>query len=378
MHEDKILDSESQTLGVPSMQGLRNLGPDAVITRQAEQESEVRSYPRRIPIAIERADGVIITDTRGQQYVDCLAGAGTLSLGYNHPEINQAITDSLASGVPYQTLDLTTPTKDHFVQTLLGFLPSHFSENARIQFCGPSGADAVEAAIKLAKQTTGRNTIVAFHGGYHGMTNGAMSLTGNLGTKERRTGLMADVHFLPYPYSYRCPFGLGGEAGAWQSIRYIEHILNDVECGIQKPAAIILEPIQGEGGVIPAPAFWLQELRRITRDLGILLIFDEIQCGIGKSGSHFAYEIAGIQPDILVMSKAVGGGLPMSVLAFSKDIDSWRPGEHTGTFRGNQLAMATGAKASKLFSVTALLPTPEKWVSALPVICLSCKNDTHV
>lgn len=348
MNNEKILDSESQIFGVPSSTVLRDLGQDAILSRQSQQESEVRSYPRRIPIAIERADGVIVTDTRGQQYLDCLAGAGTLALGYNHPEINKAITDALASAVPYQTLDLTTPTKDKFVQTLLGFLPKSFADNAKIQFCGPSGAAGVEAAIKLAKQTTGRNTIFAFHGGYHGMTNGAMAMTGNLGAKERRTGLMADVHFLPFPYSYRCPFGLGGDAGAWQSIRYIEHVLNDVESGIQKPAAIIVEPIQGEGGVIPAPAFWLQELRRITKELDILLIFDEIQCGIGKSGSHFAYEYSGIHPDILVMSKAVGGGLPLSVLAFDKSIDSWRPGEHTGTFRGNQLAMATGAKALEI------------------------------
>lgn len=341
-------ETESQTLGVPSQKVIYNLGLDAVLERQALHESEVRSYPRRLPLAIKRADGATVTDTRDQIFVDCLAGAGTLALGYNHPEINQVMIDALSSGIPYQTLDLTTPAKDHYVQSLLGFLPADFAQHARIQFCGPSGADGVEAAIKLAKQTTGRNTILAFHGAYHGMTNGAMALTGNLGAKERRTGLMADVHFLPFPYSYRCPFGLGGDAGAWQSIRYIEHVLNDPESGIQKPAAIIVEPIQGEGGVIPAPAFWLQELRRITKSLGILLIFDEIQCGVAKSGRHFAFEYADIQPDILVMSKAIGGGLPMSVLAFHKDIDSWKPGEHTGTFRGNQLAMVAGAKAMEI------------------------------
>lgn len=325
-----------------------DLTPDELLLSQEHYESEVRSYPRRLPLAITRACGARVEDSRGQIYLDCLAGAGTLALGYNHPEINQALIEQLNSGLPYQTLDITTPAKDTFIKSLMGFLPPEFAENARIQFCGPSGADAVEAAIKLAKQTTGRNTMVAFHGAYHGMTNGTMALMGNLGTKERREGLMADVHFLPFPYSLRCPFGLHGEQGARQGLRYIERMLADDESGVKKPAAIIVEPVQGEGGVIPAPDFWLRELRRITREHGILLIFDEIQCGIGKTGSHFAFEDSGITPDILCLSKAVGGGLPMSVLVFDKSIDTWKPGEHTGTFRGNQLAMVSGAKALEI------------------------------
>ncbi|UTV28809.1 pyridoxal phosphate-dependent class III aminotransferase [Photobacterium atrarenae] len=333
---------------VPNVQDLYDLTPDELLLSQEHYESEVRSYPRRLPLAIQKASGVLVEDSRGQVFLDCLAGAGTLALGYNHPEINQAIIDQLHQGLPYQTLDMTTPVKDKFIKEVMNFLPDDFAANARIQFCGPSGADAVEAAIKLAKQTTGRNTMAAFHGAYHGMTNGTMALMGNLGTKARRQGLMADVHFLPFPYALRCPFGLKGNEGAKQSIRYIERMLSDDESGVQKPAAIIVEPVQGEGGVIPAPAFWLQELRRITKEHGILLILDEIQCGIGKTGYRFAFEEAGITPDILCLSKAVGGGLPMSVLIFDKSIDTWRPGEHTGTFRGNQLAMATGAKALEI------------------------------
>ncbi|MCG6283309.1 aminotransferase class III-fold pyridoxal phosphate-dependent enzyme, partial [Vibrio diabolicus] len=154
---------------------------------------------------------------------------------------------------------------------------------------------------KLAKQTTGRNTMFAFRGAYHGMTNGTMGMMGNLNTKARRTGLMSDVHFMPFPYNLRCPFGLGGDEGAKASIRYIERLLNDDEAGIMKPAAIIVEPVQGEGGVIPAPAFFLRELRRICDEYGILLIFDEIQCGVGKSGYNFAFEEAGIVPDVLCL-----------------------------------------------------------------------------
>ncbi|KXZ37653.1 pyridoxal phosphate-dependent class III aminotransferase [Vibrio alginolyticus] len=333
---------------VPIVEGTYDLTPDQVLIDQAEHESEVRSYPRRLPIAIKQAFGCLVEDTRGQIFLDCLAGAGTLALGYNHPEINQALKEQLDSGLPYQTLDIATSAKTTFIQSVKSFLPQELSENSVIQFCSPSGADAVEAAIKLAKQTTGRNTMFAFRGAYHGMTNGTMGMMGNLGTKARRTGLMSDVHFMPFPYNLRCPFGLGGDEGAKASIRYIDRLLNDDESGIMKPAAIIVEPVQGEGGVVPAPAFWLRELRRICDEHGILLIFDEIQCGVGKTGYNFAFEESGIVPDILCLSKAIGGGLPMSLLVINKQHDTWKPGEHTGTFRGNQLAMVSGAKALEI------------------------------
>ena len=333
---------------VPKSTELYDLTPDNMLLSQEYYESEVRSYPRRLPLAIKTTRGVIIEDSKGQIYVDCLAGAGALPLGYNHPEINQVMIAQLNQGVPYQTLDLTTPAKDHFIKTLMNFLPASFAGNAHVQFCGPSGADAVEAAIKLAKMVTKRNTMISFHGAYHGMTNGSLALTGNLDAKQRRTGLMSDVHFFPFPYSLRCKFGLGGSEGVQQSIRYLESVLEDDESGITKPAAIIVEPVQGEGGVLPAPVEWLQALRRITTEHGILLIFDEIQCGIGRTGDNFAFMESGIEPDILVLSKAVGGGMPMSVILYNKSLDCWNPGEHTGTFRGNQLAMASGAKTLEI------------------------------
>ncbi|MCY0915972.1 diaminobutyrate--2-oxoglutarate transaminase family protein [Massilia antarctica] len=318
------------------------------LTNQENLESEVRSYPRRFPIAIKRAQGALVEDTNGQSYLDCLSGAGALPLGHNHPEVVKEIIDHIRADLPFQTLDVTTPVKDAFIREVMAFLPQSFAANACIQFCGPSGSDAVEAALKLAKQVTGRSNIISFHGAYHGMTNGSLALMGNLNAKTRRSGLMPDVHFFPYPYDLRCKFGLGGEAGERASIRYIESVLHDQESGIVRPAAIILEPIQGEGGVIAASAYWLRELRRITSELGILLIFDEIQCGIGRSGRNFAFEYAGIDPDILIMSKAVGGGLPLSCLVFKKEFDTWNPGEHAGTFRGNQLAMVAGAKTLQI------------------------------
>jgi diaminobutyrate-2-oxoglutarate transaminase len=312
------------------------------LDRQSGFESNARSYPRRLPIAIRRAEGVFVDDMDGRRYIDCLAGAGALALGHHHPIVVEAIRRTLADGVPFQTLDLTTPVKDRFVEALLSGLPKAFADQARIQFCGPSGADAIEAAVKLVKTATGRRSILAFHGAYHGMTHGALGVTGEIGPKLHVSGLMPDVHFLPFPYLYRCPFGLGGEVGWRSSLAYIERLLDDSNSGITPPAAMILEAVQGEGGVIPAPDEWLREIRRMTRERSIPLIIDEVQTGIGRTGRMYAFEHSGIQPDVLVLSKAIGGGLPLSAVVYHKELDRWQPGAHAGTFRGNQLAMAAG------------------------------------
>lgn len=314
-----------------------------LLQRQESQESNARSYPRRIPLELTRAQGVYVEDSRGQVYIDCLAGAGTLALGHNHPVTVEAIQQTLASGIPLHTLDLSTAVKDAFVQQLFEILPGDLVRNARVQFCGPSGADAVEAAIKLSRTATRQQNVLAFHGAYHGMTLGTLSLSGNLGPKKSLGGLMAGVQFLPYPHAYRCPFGLSGEASIDANLHYIRHLLADPESGLTQPAAMILETVQGEGGVIPAPDRWLQGLRQITRDHGVPLVLDEIQCGIGRTGDMFAFERSGITPDVLTLSKAIGGGLPLSVVVYRGELDQWEPGAHAGTFRGNQLAMAAGA-----------------------------------
>ncbi len=312
------------------------------IDRQNAFESNARSYPRKFPFALNKAYGSYLEDVEGNKYLDFLCGAGTLALGHNDPNINKAMIDLIASEAPLHTLDLTTPTKDLFVETIINKVPNGLRDNAKIQFCSPSGTDAVDAVIKLFKTATGRRTIVAFSGAYHGMGHGALALTGNLNAKEKVASLMPDVHFFPYPYSYRCPFGLGGEKGVDAAIAFFERTLKDPESGITKPAAVILEPIQGEGGVIPAPVRFLQEIRRVTKELDIPLIFDEIQCGIGRSGKFFAHEYANISPDAILVSKAVGGTQPMSLVIYDKKYDGWNAGSHAGTFRGNQLAMASG------------------------------------
>ncbi|MBS0180172.1 MAG: diaminobutyrate--2-oxoglutarate transaminase [Nitrospira sp.] len=312
------------------------------LERQAARESNARSYPRRLPLALSKGKGLYVQDTNGRTYIDCLACAGALALGHNHPVTVEAINRMLRDGLPFQTLDLTTPVKDAFVSTLFDCLPPSFAEGAKIQFCGPSGADAVEAAIKLVKIATGRRTVLAFQGAYHGMTHGTLGLTGHLGPKQALSGLMADVHFLPFPYDYRCPFGIGGEKGARLSAAYIERLLDDPNSGVVEPAAMILEVVQGEGGVIPAASSWLQEIRRVTKERDIPLIIDEVQTGLGRTGRLFAFEHAGIVPDVVVLSKAIGGGLPLSVVVYRPEWDRWTAGAHAGTFRGNQLAMATG------------------------------------
>ena len=245
--------------------------------------------------------------------------------------------------MPLTTLDLATPLRDAFTDALVDALPPELADG-RILFCGPSGADAVEAAVKLCKTATGRSGVVAFGGGYHGMTQGALSLTGAREPKERLGALMADVHHLPFPTRVRCPFGVGGDAGAERCARVFEWALEDGHSGIATPAAVIMEPVQGEGGVHPAPPAFARAVRDATLRAGVPLVFDEVQTGLGRTGTLWGLDALGVVPDVLVLSKAIGGGLPLAVVVARRDLDAaWRPGDHAGTFRGNQLAFAAGA-----------------------------------
>ncbi|MDH6575021.1 diaminobutyrate--2-oxoglutarate transaminase [Kitasatospora sp. MAP5-34] len=326
---------------------------DAILHRQRARESSARTYARSFPIVPVRADGMVVEGADGRRYLDCLSGAGTLALGHNHPVVLEAIRRTLDSGAPLHVLDLATAEKDDFTSALFDTLPKEFADGARIHFCGPAGTDAVEAALKLMQTATGRHGVLAFTGGYHGMTAGALAATGNVAVKAPLPSV-AGVTRLPYPYGYRCPFGVGGEAGAGLAATYTERLLDDPSGGVVPPAAMILEAVQGEGGAVPAPDGWLREMRRITAERGIPLIVDEVQSGVGRTGAMWAVEHSGIVPDAMVLSKAIGGSLPLAVVVYRAEYDGWQPGAHTGTFRGNTLAMAAGAATLRFVATEGL------------------------
>jgi diaminobutyrate-2-oxoglutarate transaminase len=237
---------------------------DGCLERQRRRESNARTYPRALPITMIRGEGLYVTAADGRVYLDCLAGAGTLTLGHNHPEVTDAIRAALDSGVPLHTLDFPTPLRDEFVEELYSCLPAELAADARIQFCGPAGTDAVEAALKLVEIATGRRGLLAFRGGYHGMTRGALAVSGVPAVRDLVTVAGPPVHFLPYPYGYRCPFGLGGEAGARACVEYLRRLLEDPASGLPPPAGLIVEVVQGEGGCVPAPDEWLRSVRELT------------------------------------------------------------------------------------------------------------------
>lgn len=328
----------------------RPVDAPAILARQRARESSARTYARWLDVVPVRASGAEIETADGRVLLDCLAGAGTLALGHNHPEVVAAMRRTLDGGAPLHALDLATPEKDAFTTALLDALPEGMRRtDPHLHFCGPAGTDAVEAAIKLCRTATGRDGIVAFTGGYHGMTLGALAVSGGVEARAALGGPVADVTRLPFPYAYRCPFGLGDE-GAAVAARHAERLLDDPGGGVAPPALMLLEPVQGEGGVVPAPDDWLREMRRITAERGIPLVVDEIQCGVGRTGAMWAHEHSGVVPDAMVISKAIGGSLPLAVVAYRGDLDGWAPGAHTGTFRGNTLAMVAGEATLRIIA----------------------------
>ncbi|MGP3774728.1 diaminobutyrate--2-oxoglutarate transaminase family protein [Streptomyces sp. SDT5-1] len=321
--------------GTPRTPARDTVAHEGILRRQCARESSARTYARALPIVPVRARGLTIEGADGRRYLDCLSGAGTLALGHNHPVVLEAIRTVLDSGAPLHVLDLATPVKDAFTTELFRTLPPGLADRARIQFCGPAGTDAVEAALKLVRTATGRSGLLAFTGAYHGMTAGALEASG--GAQDVR------VTRLPYPQDYRCPFGIGGPRGAELAARWTESLLDDTKSGVPQPAGMILEPVQGEGGVVPAPDGWLRRMRTVTERRSIPLVVDEVQTGVGRTGAFWAVEHSGVAPDVMVLSKAIGGSLPLAVIVYHEDLDVWPPGAHAGTFRGNQLAMAAGA-----------------------------------
>jgi diaminobutyrate-2-oxoglutarate transaminase len=318
-----------------------------LLERQERHESSVRTYPRRLPIAIRRGAGSYVEDLDGNVFIDFLTGAGVLPLGHSHPELIEAVERQL----PLLThgLDFPTEVKDEFVSTQLDMLPAAMRETTKIEFCGPSGADAVDAALKLCKTATGRRDIISFQGAYHGASHAAMAVTGMTAHREPIANLMPGVHFFPYPYGLRCALPGDPETVGSRCLEYLERSLKDPLGGIPLPAAILLEVVQGEGGVIAAPTDFVQGVRRLTRELDIPMIVDEVQSGCGRTGRWFSFEHHDVVPDVIIASKAIGGaGLPIAVVMHHERLDAFAPGAHTGTFRGNQLAFAAGVAAARI------------------------------
>ncbi len=291
-----------------------------------------------------RSRGATVEDVDGNVYIDCWGGAGVVNVGHNNPEIVAAARAQMDDTI--HAIDLPSALRDRFVTTLFDLLPASLRDDAKIHFAGPTGADAVEAAVKLVKTATSRRGIFSFQGGYHGSTAGALSLTGLRSPKEAVQSLMPDVHFMPYAYCYRCPMGLEPDTCKMACAALTETALADPLSGVLTPAGIIVEAVQGEGGTIPAPPEFLQAIARSARKHGVPLIADEIQCGIGRTGRMFGFEHAGLEPDVIVLSKAIGGvGMPIAVVIYRRDLDQWKPGAHIGTFRGFLPAMAAGVAA---------------------------------
>ena len=325
-----------------------------LLDRQAQRESNARTYPRGIPIAVARGQGATIEDVDGNVFIDCLGGAGALNVGHSNPAVIQAVQAQLTLAT--HTLDLPTPVKDKFTDAIFRILPSDLQGKVRIQFSGPTGSDAVEGAMKLVKTVTGRRTMLSFQGGYHGVTAGALAMTGLRSPKEKVASLMPDVHFSPYSYCYRCPLKLAPESCATACANIVESVLADPCSGVTTPAGIIFEAVQGEGGSIPGTPRFLQRLRELASQFNVPLIADEIQCGFGRTGKWFGFEHAGILPDAIVMSKGIGGiGLPISVIVYRQELDTWGPGAHIGTFRGHLPAMAAGVAAIEFIETNGVL-----------------------
>jgi diaminobutyrate-2-oxoglutarate transaminase len=306
----------------------------------ARVESEVRSYCRSFPAVFDRGEGCHLYDENGRRYLDFFAGAGVLSYGHNHPKLKAALLDYVARDGVVHGLDMKTTAKRRFLQRFEELVLAPRGLRYRVQFPGPTGTNAVEAALKLARKVTGRQRILAFTNSFHGMTLGALAVTGN-GFKRAGAGV---------PLTLSIPMPFAGYLGDQNTIDYVDRFLADSGSGVELPAAIILETIQAEGGVNVASDDWLRRIADLAKRHDILLIVDDVQVGCGRTGPFFSFERAGIEPDIVCLSKALSGyGLPFAIVLMKPEYDAWQPGEHNGTFRGNNLAFVTAATALDLF-----------------------------
>jgi len=301
-----------------------------------EMESEVRGYIRSFPAVFDTAKGSEMFDEHGNRYIDFFAGAGSLNYGHNNPAVSAALIDYLQHNGVLHGLDKATVAKKAFLQKFRDTILGPRNLEYKVQFTGPTGTNAVETALKLARMVKQRSNIIAFTNAYHGLSMGSLAVTGNSFYRDESYGVRANSAFVPFD---------GYMGKDFDSMAYLRRLLSDQSSGVDLPAAIIVETVQGEGGIHVARDEWLQELQSICREFDILLIIDDIQMGNGRTGTFFSFERAGITPDMVTVSKSIGTGLPMSILLMRPELDQWQPGEHTGTFRGNNLAFVAATKA---------------------------------
>lgn len=307
-----------------------------------QHESGIRSYCRSFPVVFKQARGAELITREGKSYIDFLAGAGTLNYGHNHPVLKKALIDYLENDGLTHGLDMYSDAKERFLETFHRVIlePRGLGDHV-IQFSGPTGANSVEAALKLARKVTGRSNIISFTNGFHGCTIGALAATGNQHHRGAAGVPLAEVSRMPYANYF------GKDVN---TIAMMDKLLSDPSSGVDKPAAVIVEVVQGEGGLNTASAEWMRKLEKLCRKHDMLLIVDDIQAGCGRTGSFFSFEDMGIKPDIITLSKSLSGfGLPFAIVLFRRELDQWEPGEHNGTFRGNNHAFVTATAALEHF-----------------------------
>ncbi|MGW8168779.1 MAG: diaminobutyrate--2-oxoglutarate transaminase [Sulfurovaceae bacterium] len=298
-------------------------------------ESVVRGYIRSFPTIFQSAKGAKITNEQGNEYIDFFAGAGTLNYGHNNPKATDAMIAYLQKDGIIHGLDMATSAKKAFIKKFIETILKPRNLDYKLQFTGPTGTNAVETALKLARLVKGRSNIVSFTNGYHGLSQGSLSVTGNNFYRDESHISRSNVTFIPYD-GY-----LGNDI---DSLMIFRKFLEDNSSGLDLPAAVILETVQGEGGINVASKEWLQGIEALCREFDMLLIVDDVQVGNGRTGDFFSFEFADITPDIITLSKSIGGGLPMALVLLKPELDQWKPGEHTGTFRGNNLAFVASTE----------------------------------
>lgn len=312
-------------------------------------ESEIRAYCRAAPTVFKTASNARQTDEAGKEYIDFYAGAGVLNYGHNHPKMKERLIDYIQSDGVAHSLDMYTTAKREFIEKFAHSILKPRDMDYRLQFVGPTGTNAVEAALKLARRVTGRSEVVAFHHAFHGMTLGALAATTNAHFRNGAGVSLNNVSHQAFGCESPCP---GCQLGCGMaSLERMRDIYSDPSSGFEPPAAFLVETIQAEGGVRVASKEWLQGVQKLAQDVGALFIIDDIQAGCGRTGSFFSFEGMGLDPDIITLAKGIGGfGTPMAVNLNKPEHDAhWKPGEHTGTFRGQDLSFVAGTVALEFY-----------------------------